>query len=238
MKNSREAFENLSLSLFDTEKADLLESYADMTIGEIIDLGDTLKDIPVCRTFTAVIDTITTVRDGYLLQKLLIFLKKFNEGTVKEKTIEKRRIAAKNKEKWIRREIELILIRIDRISDKRNVDLLSDIYLAFLNGECTWDLFEETALILERFIYQDAEQLKRLYDSYVRSQKANGNSVISTMFENNHCDRLVALGLVWQKYTTVLNGAVNVEYCLTEAGRLLAGVLSKASDSAADFSCG
>lgn len=225
MKNLRETFENLSLSLFDVEKADLLESYADMTIGEILDLGDTLKDIPVCRTFNVVKDTIMTVRDGFLLQKFLIFLKKFNEGTVKEKTIEKRRIAAKNKEKWIRREIELILLRIDRISDKRNVDLLSGIYLAFLNGECTWDLFEETALILERFIYQDAEQLTRLYDSYIRSQDANGNSVISTMFENNHCDRLVALGLVWQKYTTVLNGSVNVEYHLTEAGRLLAGVL-------------
>lgn len=45
------------------------------------------------------------------------------------------------------------------------------------------------------------------------------------MYENNHCDRLVALGLVWQKYTTVLNGVVNVEYHLTEAGQLLAGVL-------------
>ncbi|MFR3769244.1 MAG: hypothetical protein ACLTWG_15860 [Blautia sp.] len=67
--------------------------------------------------------------------------------------------------------------------------------------------------------------MKRLYDSYIRSKKANGNSVISTMYENNHCDRLVALGLVWQKYTTVLNGVVNVEYHLTEAGRLLAGVL-------------
>lgn len=73
MKNSREAFENLSLALFDVEKADLLESYADMTIGEILDLGDTLKDISVCRTFNAVKDTIMTVRDGFLLQKFLIF---------------------------------------------------------------------------------------------------------------------------------------------------------------------
>lgn len=225
MKNLGKAFEQYGLSLFDSENLDLLETYADLSIGEICSLSDTIKDIPVLKTLSAVLNTVSTVRDCFLIKKLLVFQRKFHEGTVTEKEVRKRKIAAKKKEKWILREIELLLLRIDNISDKRNVEILSGVYIEYLNGRCSWEMFEEIALILERFIYYDANQLRMIYDSYIRLQQATSNGVISTMFENNHCDRLVALGLVWQKYTAVLNGGINVEYCLTQAGVILAGVL-------------
>lgn len=148
MKKLGEVFEEYGLTLFDQDKTDLIESYADMTISELCGLEDVLKDIPVC-----------------------------------------------------------------------------SIYQKYLNRECSWEMFEEVSLILERFFYQDAEQLKALYRSHIKLQKKQENSVIATMSENNHCDRLVALGLVWQKYTAVLNGGINMEYCLTDAGLILAGAL-------------
>ncbi len=159
------------------------------------------------------------------LQKWLTFQKRFQEGTVSEQELQKRKLAAERKESWVMREIELLLLRIDNISDKRNVEILSGVYRKYLNRECTWEMFEEIALILERFIYHDTKQLKEIYRNYLISQKGKENTVAATMFENNHCDRLVAHGLVWQKYMAVLNGGINVEYCLTEAGMILASVL-------------
>ena len=225
MGNLGNTFEEFGMSLFDSDKIDLLESYTDMTIGEIYNLSEKVKDIPVCRTFVAVVNTVSTIRDCFLIQKFLRFKKRFHDGKIDESEIKKRRIAAENKEKWIRHEIELILLRIDNISDKRNIEILCGVYVEFLNGNCSWEKFEEIALILERFIYSDTEQLKEIYDRHIRTQQAKQDTVIGTMFENNHCDRLVALGLVWQKYTAVLNGGITVEYCLTEVGNILAGVL-------------
>lgn len=72
---------------------------------------------------------------------------------------------------------------------------------------------------------QIAKVLNQAGARRLRSKKGFDHSCVKYLLKN-------------EIYTTVLNGAVNVEYCLTEAGRLLAGVLSKASDSAADFSCG
>ena len=137
----------------------------------------------------------------------------------------KRKAAAEKREQWIMREIELLMTRIDSISDKRNVEILSRVYIAYLNRECSWELFEETAQILERFIYSDGEQLKRIYDRHSGLINPEDNKTILTMSKNNYCDRLVALGLVWQKFTNVLNGGVNVDYHLTEAGLLLARAL-------------
>lgn len=197
MKNLGKAFEEYGLTLFDADKVDLIETYADMSIGEICSLSDTAKDFPVCRTLAAVVNAVSAVRDCFLIQKWFTFQKKFYEGTVSQKELQKRKLAAERKEKWVLREIELLLLRIDNISDKHNVEILSGVYRKYLNGECNWEMFEEIALILERFIYHDIKQLKGIYGNYISSQKGKENAVISTMFENNHCDRLVALGLVW-----------------------------------------
>lgn len=209
------------MTLFDQDKTDLIESYADMTISELCGLEDVLKDIPVCRSA----NTANTIRDYFMIQKFLAFRKKFYDGKADQKEVQRRKLAAEKKESWICPEIELLLIRIAHISDKRNVEILCSIYQKYLNRECSWEMFEEVSLILERFFYQDAEQLKALYRRHIKLQKKQENSVIATMSESNHCDRLVALGLVWQKYTAVLNGGINVEYCLTNAGLILAGVL-------------
>ena len=94
-----------------------------------------------------------------------------------------------------------------------------------MNGNCTWEMFEEIALILERFMYHDTEQLKEIYEAHIQKQEAREDTVTSMKMEVHHCDRLVALGLIWQEYTTVLNGRLLIEYHLTEAGLILASVL-------------
>ena len=225
MKSPIKTLEEYGLTLFNPEGADLIETYADIALDDRELLGEIALDIPVTRTLAAAVSAVSTFRDYILIKKWIAFQKEFQAGTVSEEALRKRKDAAEKREQWVMREIELLLTRIDSINDKRNVEILSRVYIAYLNRECSWELFEETAQILERFIYSDGEQLKRIYDRHSGLINPEDNKTILTMSKNNYCDRLVALGLVWQKFTNVLNGGVNVDYHLTEAGLLLARAL-------------
>lgn len=228
--NLGKAVEECWMSLYDPDTADLLETFIDPSIAEIGEWGKAASDVPLVRSISAVVNAVHSVRDIFLIKKFLLFRRNFSQGNASEKEVSRRREAAKKKEKWILDELELLIARIDNISDKRNVEILSNVYVKYLNHECTWEEFEEISQILERFIHCDSLQLKRIYDSSLQMNEierngAESGKVIFTMFENNHCDRLVALGLVWQKMMNVLNGGVNVEFHLTKAGTILASCL-------------
>ena len=228
--NPVKELEEYGLTLYDTEGADLLEAYGkmaleEMALDELAELGGLAADLPICRTLSAAVRAVSTFRDMALIKKWIVFQKEFSMGKAPEEEISKRKNAAKKREKWIMREIELLLTRIDSISDQRNAEILARVYLAYLNRACSWEQFEEIAQILERFMYADREQLLGIRNRQLSGKYEREGAAALTMFQNNHCDRLVALGLVWQKMRNVLNGGIQVEYHLTEAGRLLAECL-------------
>lgn len=229
MKN----LEECGLALYDSEiidsadlvdAAELAEDYADISISELMDALTKSTDIPVVGTLAAAAKTAGTFHDAYLIWKWLIFQKLFRKGSVPPEKLRKWKEAAKNHEKWIQREIELLLVRIDNISEKRNVEILCNVYLEYLNGECTEDQFHEAAVLLERFVSYDEKQLKAFYDDYLLEQKEEAGTIAMIKIENFHCDRLVALGLIWVQYRP-MPGSSQPLYHITEIGTVLGRAL-------------
>lgn len=216
-----------ALSIFDMDDADFVETCAEMTLGQIMDLDEVLIDIPVAGTLKAIMKSTSTIRDVFALKKFLVFQNRFNSEKAESEEVEKRKRAVLENQKWIKKEIEFLLVKLDYISDERNAKVLGSLYVKYLNRECTLDEFEETATVLERFIYQDAEKLLQIYHKHLiggEGIKPEPKDSL-TMSRNNHCDRLVALGLVWPRYTTVLNGGLMVDYNITKPGIYIAEAL-------------
>lgn len=225
------AIEEYGLHLFDKDTVELIEDeVVDKTIPELIasipvnidpDIVNLVSDIPMASVFSSVVKTAQTVRDFCLIRKFLVFQKKFEAGYAPENEINRRREAVQQKKKWIQREIELLLIRIDNISEKRNVEILCNVYLEYLNGECSKDQFEEAAVLLERFVSYDEKQLKAFYEVYLIEHGNESNKTFSIKTDNVHCDRLVALGLLWTQYYPVAGG-MNISHGITDIGIILA----------------
>lgn len=228
--------EGCGLALYESEIADsadladaaeLVEDYADISgISELMDVLTKSTDVPVVGTLAAAAKAASTFHDAYLILKWLVFQRQFRNGVVSPEKLRKWKEAAKKHEKWIQREIELLLVRIDNISEKRNVEILCNVYLEYLNGECTEDQFHEAAILLERFVSYDEEQLKGFYQAYLQSHSDEPNKAIVVNTQSMHCDRLVALGLLWTQYYPV-SGGVQLSYRITEIGIVIGKALSE-----------
>lgn len=94
------------------------EDYADSSISELMDALTKSTDVPGVGTLAAAAKAASTVHDAYLILKWLVFQRQFRKGMVSQEELRKWKEAAKNHEKWIQREIELLLVRIDNISEK------------------------------------------------------------------------------------------------------------------------
>lgn len=220
-------------SVFLDEFTSLGIDIAETGIDSLLDL-EMFKNIPIVKSVQALAKVSLAIRDKHLLKKLLIFIETLNQGNTKPEEIEKRKRAAKNNEKWLRKEIELITIHIDRLDELEKARLTAAFYIEYINQNITWTQYREYLAIIERAFFQDFIQLLDIYDAVIQNEKVKeyieqgfDGGVVSKMISELNCDRLIAVGLVQAKRTPVLNGNKLTDYNLTGLGLKLAEVLFK-----------
>ncbi|MGI6728258.1 MAG: hypothetical protein ACOX4P_06895 [Anaerovoracaceae bacterium] len=220
-------------SVFLEELSSIGIDIAETGIDSLLD-SEVLKDIPIVKTVGALAKVSLAIRDKHLLKKLLFFIETLNQGNAKPEEIEKRKKAAQNNEKWLRKEIELITIHIDRLDELEKAQLTAAFYIEYINQNISWIQYREYLAIIERVFFQDFIQLLDIYDAVIQNGKVkeyieqgfDGGVVMKKVSELN-CDRLIAVGLVKAKRTPVLNGNILTDYDLTGLGLKLAEVLVK-----------
>lgn len=206
---------------------------AEMGIDSLLE-SEALKNIPIVKTVEALAKVSLAIRDKHLLKKLLIFIETLNQGTAKPEEIEKRKKAAQNNEKWLRKEIELITIHIDRLDELEKAQLSAAFYIEYINQNISWTQYREYLAIIERVFFQDFIQLLDMYDAVIQSEKVKeyikdgfDGGVVTKMISELNCDRLIAIGLVQAKRTTMYNAKTQTDYNLTGLGLKFAEVLVK-----------
>ena len=70
---------------------------------------------------------------------------------------------------------------------------------------------------VERVFLQDFEQVLKLHEAYIQEKRAieqaqdGAGGVVSKFTTELNCDRLIAVGLVNAKRSTLYNGGMNIE---------------------------
>lgn len=220
-------------SIFLDEFSSIGIDIAETGIDSLLE-SEVLKNIPIVKTVGALAKVSLAIRDKHLLKKLLFFVQTLNQGNAKPEEIEKRKKAAQNNEKWLRKEIELITIHIDRLDELEKAQLTAAFYIEYLNQNISWIQYREYLAIIERVFFQDFIQLLNIYDAVLQNEKVKeyieqgfDGGVVTKMISELNCDRLIAVGLVQVKRTPVLNGNMLSDYNLTGLGLKLAEVLIK-----------
>lgn len=228
-------------SVFLEEFSSIGIDIAEAGIDSLLD-SEVLENIPIVKTVGAIAKVSLAIRDKHLLKKLLIFIEALNQGNVNPEEIERRKKAAQNNEKWLREEIELITIHIDRLDELEKTQLTAAFYIEYINQNISWTQYREYLAIIERVFFQDFIQLLDIYDAVLQDKKVKdyieqgfGGGVVSKMISELNCDRLIAIGLVQAKRTPVLNGNMLTDYNLTGLGLKFAEVLYKIKKYKADY---
>ena len=196
-----------------------LEEYKEEPIvQEMLDL------IPAFNQILPIIRTGLLIKDRFYFKKIMKFVQSIQNGTISEEEIELHRKEFENSNSD--KEIETILLVLERFNDELKAEYLGKFYLTFLKGLIVWDEFCELAEVTDRMIMVDYKVLMKIYEE---GPETDINNV------NYKYDRLVSLGLFedLQRAGGIFldNEEDNKFVGLTDLGRTYCDIICNKNDS-------
>lgn len=198
----------------------ITEAVSDV-VGEYVELGlDALvkdglfKDIPIVSTAVALYRIGDSIRERHHVAKLISFLDEINRRIADEEKRKSYREKFKSNEIFRNRELEYILILIDRYISFDKPQMLAKLYLAYLDDKIVWEEFTMYAEVIDRFLLFDCRTLTSGATTFHTLRDSSADIIL----------RLVALGLM----------AEDKSVSITEARRVISGESKSASKMSSD----
>ena len=203
---------------------DLLEVGLDTVLDEGI-----LKDIPILSTAIHVYQIGNSMKERHYIKKLIAFISEINRGIEDdEKRDYYKRMITGNASRR-KKEIEYILLLLDRYIQAEKADMLAKLYLAYLDIKISWNDLSKYSEVIDRFLPGDYAVLRSA-------------STYKTEFDRDtdSIQRLIALGLVIEGFRTMAiqeeNGTLSIDppelreksernYTRTKFGSILVDIL-------------
>lgn len=184
--------ENFGKSLFMDSK-DLVENYLETGLDTLIE-SDGVKEIPVIATITTMFKIGRNLYNRNLLKQTLIFLQEFNNNTIQKDKFVAYKSMLNNNLRFCEREIERVLILLNRIIDEEKSRILAKLYIEYINQEINRDEFFEMTEINDRLFLSDLKMLKEIY--FKKIEFTSNNDI------RMRADRLNSYGLVEKSYNS------------------------------------
>jgi hypothetical protein len=211
---------NLSLALsnsISTEASSIATNLLEIGLDSIMEEG-LLKEVPILSTVVSLFKIGQSIKDRHQIKKLLNFIVALNNGIIDEEKREYYKNVVKDDPQKRKKELEYILISIDRYINSNKAQLLAKFYLAYLDQKIDWNFFAKASEILDRFLPGDYDTLQE------RSWTAIDDIQVS-----DSLIRLMSLGLVIvhnnsSNYNYVIDSSISIpiskrkDYELTELG--------------------
>ena len=214
-----------------TEVAKLLSEYAELGLDSFMDDG-LFRDIPFVSTAISIYKIGNSIRERHYIKKLIVFLGEINERIEDDEHLSSHIKELQLDSKKLYKELEYILVIIDRFIRFDKSKMLARLYLSYLRQLISWDEFIVYSEMIDRFLSADY--------SFLCSR--------TTYTINNHygediCLRLMAMGLIvedrkespWEKMgennLTITSvslhdfGLEQTKYTITDFGRKLVDII-------------
>lgn len=167
-------------------KEETIASIAPILDGGIACLTDIaiLSKIPFISTVNNFYHLGKSIKDYYDYKKLYKFIESVNTNNLTEEEIEQHISNFNDSEK----ELEYIVIMLDRQSEVDQSDLLGKLYVSYIRGRINWIEFRQYANVIDRLLPGDIE---KLYEFHFKEPIELDTKVIESSIL-----RLQGLGLI------------------------------------------
>ena len=178
---------NLSLALsnsISSETGSLASNVFEAGLDVVMDDGF-LKEIPIVSTAISLYKIGHTIHERHYLKKLAAFIAALNRGAAKDEQREYYKSKITDDPDSRNKELEYVLVVIERYTNSDKAQMLAKLYLAYLNERISWQDFTKYSEVLDRLMPGDYTEL------------CNGIwSDINDADVSDSLLRLVSLGLV------------------------------------------
>lgn len=164
-------------TIFNNGISDLIKDYAELGIDAVINDG-ALNGFPIVSTFLAVGKTAIAIRDRHFIKKTIIFAQQLQNGTASTEAREEHRRYLEENPRLMEKELESIIICIDRYRLELKCKILANFYSACIAEELEWDDFELFKDILDMFNVYDINELKQLSNKEYYGQNDSFDSLV------------------------------------------------------------
>lgn len=157
--------EGIERTFFDEPLTDLAIDYLDIGLDVVTD-SEIIEVIPVVKTFVSLYKGTMSIKERFFAKKLMIFASEIYNGNVPESEINKRKEAIKNNEYWIKKEIEEIVIFLDRFDFSYKAKIFAKLYVAFIKNIICSEKYLNMLPIIDKWQKNDNGLLQILYREY------------------------------------------------------------------------
>ena len=230
MMNNCEQQDRLDTSLVDSWSSALMRSDLEnlatngleACLDAFLDEG-IIKDIPFVSNVVSVYRIGRSINEQWYIKKLIAFLNELNNGRINEQEKKKYIDRITKDKKSAQRELEYVLILLDRVISGRKVPFLSRLFLAYIKGDIDWALFCQLTEVIDRLLPGDEECMNPpMLEAKSRTEMVN-------------CalQRLQGLGILtpnqvpsaYDSKGNVLSTKTDGTYSLTMFGKTLASII-------------
>lgn len=209
-----------SLTREDLER--LLIDCSEVGLDAILDDG-LAKDIPFISCVVSVYKIGHSIKERWYIRKLIVFLEKMRSENLDEKERKKYYDRITKDKRATQRELEYVLLLLDRLSSERKVSFLAKLYLSFWRGEIDWQQFCQFSEVVDRLLPGD-EACMNVCVLEDKTRKDMDNCAIQ---------RLQGLGLLtpvlkpssYDIHGNILSTRNDGTYALTTFGKTLARII-------------
>lgn len=170
------------------EGTSILSDCAEIALDSILEDG-LLKEVPFVSTAISLYRIGKSVHEREHIRKLASFLDEIRQHTTDEATREEYLRKLREYPKKRDKELEYVLVIIDRYIGYDKPRMLAKLYLAFLREEISWDEFAAFSEVIDRLLPND----------YPALLDANYNYIARDGLGSEPYLRLAALGMIYEK---------------------------------------
>ena len=151
----------LSESLSD-EVSSLSTDLFEVGLDAVMDDG-ILKEVPILATAVSLYKIGNSLKERHYIKKLASFIALLNSGITNEKEREYYKSKVKDNPAVRDKELEYILILIDRYIHFDKAKKLAKLYLDYLDESIDWETFSKASEVLDRLLPGDFQELKKCF---------------------------------------------------------------------------
>lgn len=122
-----------------------------------------LKEVPLIKTAYSIAKTGFAIREKHMLKKTMLFIDKLNKNGVSNQNYIEYKEKLKAKESFLMRELEHVIIVIDRYIELNKNEILANLYFNYIDKKIDWEQFQELSIIVDNIFLSDLLELENIY---------------------------------------------------------------------------
>lgn len=145
-----------------------------------------LKEVPLLSTVASLYKIGHSIKERHYIKKLAKFILALNNGLVVDDQVEMFRDRILNDQKKTSKEMEYILILVDRYINDGKSTIIAKLYLSYIESKLNWDEFTKYSQVTDQLFMNDLDILRK-----------EGHQIIPEV-SSDAALRLTSMGLLFE----------------------------------------